>query len=186
MSAALVRDLRDRTGAGIMDCKRALEEAGGDVNKAVQVLREQGLASAEKKSGRRAAEGLVVSYIHGNNRFGSLVELNCETDFVARTDDFASLANDIALHVVGMSPRYVDEDEISAEEREAGIEEFGSEKAFLDATVVTRQPFVRDGSVSVGDMITESIARIGENIVLRRFVRFELGETADEGADESE
>lgn len=184
MSAAQVKDLRERTGAGIMDCKRALDEAGGDIEKAIQLLREQGLASAERKSGRRAAEGLVVSYIHGNNRFGSLVELNCETDFVARTDDFTTLANDIAIHIVGLAPRYVTEEEITEEELAAGIEEFGSEKAFLDATVVTRQPFVRDGSETVGEMIRDAVARIGENIVLRRFARFELGETADEEADD--
>ena len=163
-----------------MDCKRALEETNGDVGQAVQLLREQGLASADKKSGRRASEGLIVSYIHGNNRFGSLVELNCETDFVARTDDFRTLANDIALHVVGHSPRYVSEEEISEEARAGGIEEFGSETAFLNATVIMRQPFVRDASQTVEEMIREAIGRIGENIVLRRFVRFELGETADE------
>ncbi|HLT18483.1 MAG TPA: translation elongation factor Ts [Thermomicrobiales bacterium] len=186
MSASQVRELRDRTGAGIMDCKRALEEAGGDLDKAVAILRERGLASAEKKSGRRAAEGLIVSYIHSNNRFGSLVELNCETDFVARTEDFAKLAQDIALHVVGMNPRYVSEDEITDEERAAGIDEFGSEEAFLNATVIMRQPFVRDSSTTVEEMIREAIGRIGENIVLRRFVRYELGELSEEEAGEEE
>jgi elongation factor Ts len=117
-----------------MDCKRALEEAGGDVDKAVGLLREQGLASADKKSGRRAADGLIVSYIHSNNRFGSLIELNCETDFVARTEEFGKLAQDIALHVVGMNPRYVSEDEVTDAERAAGTEEFGSESAFLNAS----------------------------------------------------
>jgi elongation factor Ts len=169
-----------------MDCKRALDDTGGDVDKAVQILREQGLASADKKSGRRASEGLIVSYIHSNNRFGSLVELNCETDFVARTDDFESLANDIALHVVGMSPRYVTEEEIPDDEREAGIEEFGSESAFLNATVAMRQPFVRDGSQTIEELIRDAIGRIGENIVLRRFVRFELGEFEDDEAEASE
>lgn len=187
MSASQVKELRDRTGAGILDCKQALEKTGGDVAKAVELLREQGLASADKKSGRRAAEGLIVSYIHGNNRFGSLVELNCETDFVARTEDFQKLANDIALHVVGMpSARYVNEDDITDDERAAGIEEFGSEAAFLDATVVTRQPFIRDGSQTVGEMIRDAVGRIGENIVLRRFARFELGETMSDEADASE
>jgi elongation factor Ts len=186
MSAKLVKDLRDRTGAGFMDCKRALDEAGGDVEKAIQVLREQGLASAEKKSGRRAGEGLIVSYIHGNNRFGSLVELNCETDFVARTEDFQQLAQDIALHVVGLGPRYVNEDDISEDDRAAGIDEFGSENAFLNATVLNRQPFVRDGSTTVGEMVRDAIGRIGENIVIRRFVRFELGETAGEESSDSE
>jgi elongation factor Ts len=169
-----------------MDCKIALEQAGGNVDHAVQLLREKGLASADKKSGRRAAEGLIVSYIHGNNRFGSLVELNCETDFVARTDDFTRLAQDIALHIVGMNPRYVSEAEITEDERNAGIDEFGSETAFLNATVIGRQAFVRDGSRTVDEMIRDAIARIGENIVLRRFVRFELGQLADEGAGEAE
>ena len=169
-----------------MDCKRALDDSNGDIEKAVQILREQGLASADKKSGRQASEGLVVSYIHGNNRFGSLVELNCETDFVARTDDFAKLANDIALHVVGMSPRYVTEEEISDEDRAKGTEEFGSETAFLNATVAMRQPFVRDASQSIEELIRDAIGRIGENIVLRRFVRFELGEMEVGEADESE
>jgi elongation factor Ts len=185
MSAKLVKDLRDRTGAGFMDCKRALDEAGGDIDKAIQILREQGLATAEKKSGRRASEGLIVSYIHANNRFGSLVELNCETDFVARTEDFRQLAQDVALHVVGASPRFINEDHISEEERAAGIEEFGSENAFLNATVMSRQPFVRDGSKTVGEMIRDAIGRIGENIVIRRFVRFELGETADEESSDA-
>jgi elongation factor Ts len=186
MSAALVRELRDRTGAGIMDCKNALEQSGGNIEQAAQLLREQGLASADKKSGRRAAEGLIVSYIHGNNRFGSLVELNCETDFVARTEDFTQLAQDIALHVVGMNPRYVSEEEISDHERAAGVDEFGSESAFLNATLIGRQQFVRDGSRTVDEMIRDAIARIGENIVLRRFVRYELGQLADDGTGENE
>lgn len=186
MSASLVKELRDRTGAGFMDCRKALDEAGGDIEKAVQILREQGLASAEKKSGRRAAEGLVVSYIHANNRFGSLVELNCETDFVARTEDFQQLARDIALHVVGLGPRYVSEEDIPADVRAAGVEEFGDENAFLNATVLNRQPFVRDGSTTVGEMVRDAIGRIGENIVIRRFVRFELGETADKVSSDAE
>ncbi len=168
-----------------MDCKAALEQSGGDIEKAIAILREKGLATADKKSGRTAAEGLIVSYIHANNRFGALVELNCETDFVARTEDFQRLANDIALHVVGMQPRYVTADEISEAELAAGIDEFGDEKAFLDATVLMRQGFVKDGSVTMENLIREAIGNFGENIVVRRFARFELGETVASETEEA-
>lgn len=184
MSAALVKELRERTGAGIMDCRLALDETGGDIDKAMEVLREKGLASADKKTGRTAAEGLVVSYIHNNGKFGALVEINCETDFVARTDDFQQLANDIALHVVGLRPRYVQDDDVSNEAMAAGKDEFGDEKRFLNEVVLMRQGFVRDPGRSVEEVIREAIGKLGENIVVRRFARFELGETVDTETNE--
>lgn len=164
-----------------MDCRRALEEAGGDLDKAAELLRQKGLASADKKRGRTAAEGLIGSYIHNNGRYGALVEINCETDFVARTDDFQQLVADIALHVVGMRPRFVTEDEISEEEREAGVKEFGDEKRFLDETVLLRQGFVKDPGTPVEEVVRDAIGKLGENIVIRRFARFELGETIADG-----
>lgn len=184
MSAALVKELRERTGAGIMDCRVALDESGGDIEKAMDFLRQKGLASADKKSGRTAAEGLIVSYIHNNGKFGALVEINCETDFVARTDDFQQVANDIALHIVGMRPRFVREEDISESEMEAGKEEFGDEKRFLNETVLLRQGFVRDPGRPIEEVIREAIGKLGENIVVRRFARFELGETVDTETNE--
>lgn len=182
MSTAQVKELRDRTGAGIMDSKRALEEAGGDLEKASEILRKQGLAVADKKSGRTAAEGLIYSYIHGNGRYGALIEINCETDFVARTDDFQQLARDVALHVVGSAtpPRYVTYDEIPADEREAGIKEFGDEKTFRESVVLMEQPFIKQPGVNVEQVVREVIGKVGENIVVRRFSRFALGETVAE------
>lgn len=183
MSAALVKELRERTGSGIMDCRRALDEAGGDLEKAAELLRQKGLASADKKRGRTAAEGLIASYIHNNGRYGALVEINCETDFVARTDDFQQLVSDIALHIVGMRPRYTSEDEISDDERQAGIKEFGDEKRFIEETVLLRQGFVKDPGTTVEEVVRDAIGKLGENIVIRRFARFELGETVED--DES-
>lgn len=182
MSAAQVKELRDRTGAGIMDSKRALEEAGGDVEKARKILRKQGLAVADKKSGRTAAEGLVYSYIHGNGRYGALIEINCETDFVARTEDFQQLARDVALQVVGAAtpPRYVTNDEVSAEDLEAGVKEFGDEKTFRENAVLMEQPFIKQPGVTVEQLVREVIGKVGENIVVRRFTRYALGETQTE------
>ena len=141
ISAAAVKDLRERTGAGVMECRNALEQAGGDADKAVELLRERGIARAEKKGDRVANQGLIDSYIHAGGRIGALVELNCETDFVARNEQFRTLAHDIALH---------------------------------------EQPFVRDEKRTIGDLVKEHIASLGENIVVRRYVRYELGETGDE------
>ncbi len=189
-----VKELRERTGAGFMDCKRALEKTGGDLDKAIALLREKGLAAAAKKAGREAREGLVSSYIHTGGRVGVLIEVNCETDFVARTDEFQKLVRDLAMQVAGLAPLYVDVDRIPTEVLEA-------KKAALlaDATVQAKpeavrekivdgqlrkwyrdvclleQPF-RDEERSVRDLVTEKIATIGENIRVRRFVRFALGE----------
>lgn len=174
ISAAQVKELRDLTGAGIMECKRALEETGGDVKKAEAIIVQQGLAKADKKSGRSASEGLIEPYVHGG-RIGALVEINCETDFVARTDDFKSLAHDIAMQVAAMSPRYVNEDEISDETWVLLTEEFGDRKAATAAVVLLEQPFIKDSKVKVGDLVKATIGKLGENIVVRRFARFEVG-----------
>ncbi|HUQ44121.1 MAG TPA: translation elongation factor Ts [Candidatus Limnocylindria bacterium] len=194
ITADAVRDLRERTGAGMMDCKRALEEAGGDVDKAIALLRERGLAAAAKKAGREASEGLVSSYIHTGGRVGVLIEVNCETDFVARTEQFQKLVRDLAIQVAGLSPRWVSVDAIPAEElatkraelaadqgvaakpaeiREKIVE--GQLKKWFKDVVLLEQPF-RDEDRSVSELVTEQIATIGENIQVRRFVRFALGE----------
>jgi elongation factor Ts len=198
ITAAMVRELRDRTGAGMMDCKRALAEAGGDTDKAIALLRERGLAAAAKKAGREASEGLVSSYIHTGGRVGVLIEVNCETDFVARTGQFQELVRMLAIQVAGLSPRWVDVDSIPAEELEARRAELlaglakdptmaskpaeirekivdGQLKKWFKDVVLLEQPF-RDEERSVRDLVTEKIATIGENIQVRRFVRFALGE----------
>lgn len=182
----MVKQLRDLTGAGVMDCKRALEESGGDIDSAVEVLRRQGLARAEKKMGRTAAEGLIEAYIHAGGRIGSMVEVNCETDFVARTDDFKTLAHDLALQAAAMPPRYVSESEVSPEEREAGIREFGDEQRFLESTVFLAQPFIKDQGSTVEEVVREAIGKLGENIVVRRIARFEVGEYSGEETGDSE
>ena len=154
-----IKKLRELTGSGILDCRTALEEADGDSTKAQAILREKGLASAAKKATRIAAEGVVESYIHNGNRVGVLLELNCETDFVARTDEFRSLAHDIAMHVAAMDPETV-----SAKDGE------DSETSLLN------QPFVKDPSKTIQDLVNDSIAKLGENVQIRRFTRFALSE----------
>jgi elongation factor Ts len=192
--AEAVKELRERTGAGFMDCKRALEETDGDVEKAVAMLRERGLAAAAKKAGREAREGLVGSYIHTGGRVGVLIEVNCETDFVARTDEFQRLVRDLAVQVAGLAPRYVDIDMIPAADLEARRAELladestmkkpeairaqiveGQLKKWYAEVVLLEQPF-RDQDRAVRDLVTEKIATIGENIRVRRFVRYALGE----------
>ncbi len=164
VTTADIKSLREATGAGIMDCKRALVEANGDHAEAKKILDAQGLAKAEKRSGREASQGLVHSYIHGDGRVGVLVEVNCETDFVARTEEFQHLVHEIALHVAGMSPEFVSEEELP-EDYEGNPEQ----------TVLLAQPFVRDPSLTVADLVTQVNAKTGENIVIRRFCRFERG-----------
>jgi elongation factor Ts len=194
ITAGAVKELRERTGAGMMDCKRALEETEGDVEKAVTLLRERGLAAAAKKAGREAREGLVSSYIHTGGRVGVLIEVNCETDFVARTEEFQKLVRDLAIQVAGLAPLYVDVDRIPeadlaakkaelaadpaaaskpAEIRERIVE--GQLKKWYREVCLYEQPF-RDEERSVRDLVTERIATIGENIRVARFVRFALGE----------
>ncbi len=206
ISAELVKELRARTGAGMMDCKRALDEAGGDMERAVEWLREKGLAAAAKKAGRVAAEGLVHSYIHPGGRIGVLVEVNCETDFVARTDEFRQLVHDLAMQVAAAAPRYVAREEVPPDEVERErqilrartleegkpphvvdrIVEGRLEKQFFAQACLLEQPFIKNPDVTVGQLVKEAVARLGENVIVRRFARFELGETvAKQGAGEA-
>jgi len=164
ISATAVKELRDQSGAGVMECRRALEQAGGDVARALTVLREQGLLKAEKRAGRETFQGLVESYIHSNGRVGVLVEVNCESDFVARTDDFKTLAHDLAMQIAAMKPKYV-----SAEEMTGGNGESPEEVCLLD------QPFIKDPGKAVRELVNEVIGKTGENIRVRRFARYELG-----------
>ena len=190
-----VSELRARTGAGMMDCKRALEEAGGDMDKAAELLRKKGIAKAEKRAGRDASQGVVVSYIHHNQQVGVLVELNCETDFVARTEEFLGLAREIALHVASADPIGVNPEDVPAEllERERRIAEEqvaqegkpesirakivdGKLRKFVAERTLTEQPFVRDDKKTVGQLIKEVSAKVGEAVTVRRFARFRIGE----------
>ena len=152
-------------GAGVMDAKKALEEAKGNLDRARELLRERGLASAAKKSGRTANEGLVEAYIHGGGKVGVLVEVNCETDFVARTDDFKELAHNLAMQVAAMSPKYVDESDVPDDEPGEAAE-----------VALMSQPYIRDASLSVKDLVMEAAGKLGENIKVKRFTRFALGE----------
>lgn len=191
-----VRDLRERTGAGVLDAKKALEATDGDMDKAIQVLREKGMAQAAKKASREANQGLVLSYLHGDPaRLGVLLELNCETDFVARTPRFQDLAHNLAMQIAAANPRYVREEDVPADlleqERSIALAQVAEQKKppqvvekiiagklakWLDEVVLLRQPYIRDEDVKVGSLITEAISELGENIVVRRYVRFELGE----------
>jgi elongation factor Ts len=185
-SAQVVKELRELTGAGFMDCKRALQEADGDLDKAVLILRERGLAAAARKAGREAREGLISSYIHTGGRVGVLIEVNCETDFVARTEEFQKLVRDLGVQVAGLNPRWVAMDDVPPEAIEARRTELGDDprtrddveghlNRWLKDVVLLEQPF-RDTNMNVRDLITERIATIGENIVVRRFTRYALGE----------
>jgi elongation factor Ts len=182
INATQVKELRDRSGAGIMDCKRALEEVDGNLDKAADYLRQQGLAKAEKKSGREASQGLIEPYIHGGGRIGAIIELNCETDFVARTPDFRELAHDLAMQVAATSPRVVSEDDIDAATMVDLEREFGGRQAALEAVSLLDQPFIKDARRSIRDLVKESIAKLGENIIVRRFSRFEVGADVPSGA----
>jgi elongation factor Ts len=194
ISAGKVKELRERTGAGFMDCKNALVEAEGDLDKAIVLLRERGLAAAAKKAGREAREGLVSSYIHTGGRVGVLIEVNCETDFVARTDDFQKLVRDLAIQVAGMAPLYVDADSVPADVLEAKKAELltdesvqkkpeairpqiveGQLRKWYSQVCLYDQPF-RDEERSVRDLVIDKISTIGENIRVRRFTRYALGE----------
>jgi len=195
ISPKQVSELRARTGAGMMDCKRALEEAGGDMDRAAEILRKKGIAKAEKRAGRTAAQGLVASYIHHNGQVGVLVELNCETDFVARTEGFQQLAKDVALHIASADPIGVNPDDIPADllERERRIAEEqaalegkpenvrakiveGKLKKFVAERTLTEQPYIRDDTKTVGQLIKEVSGKVGEAVSVRRFARFRIGE----------
>lgn len=195
ISASQVKELRELTGAGMMDCKKALAETNGDMQKAIEYLREKGLAAAAKKAGRVAAEGIVDAYIHMNGRIGVLVEVNCETDFVAKTEEFRALVHDIAMQIAAAKPEYVSRDEVPAEvlEREKAVYRAqaanegkpekmldkiaeGRLEKFLKETCLLEQPFIKDPDRTVQQVVNEKIAALGENIAVRRFVRFERGE----------
>jgi elongation factor Ts len=203
VTAQQVKELRERTGAGMMDCKSALVEAEGDLERAAEILRKRGLAAAAKKASRVAAEGAVGSYIHAGGKIGVLVEVNCETDFVARTDEFQQLVRDIAMHIAASDPRYLSRDEVTeevlAKEREIfrqrALDEGKPENVvdrivegrlgkFYAEAVLLEQPFVKDSDKTVEEMITEKIATIKENIRVRRFARYQLGEGIEKRQDD--
>ena len=195
ITASMVKELRESTGAGVLDCKKALETSGGDIEKAKAYLREKGLAAAAKKADREVKEGLIEAYVHAGGRVGALVELGCETDFVARTEGFKELAHDLAMQVVASKPLYLTPDDIPpevlekeeniyrAQARDLGKPEHvvnrivqGKLQKYFDEVCLMRQPFIKDNDMTVQDIITRMIAKVGENIVVRRFARFELGE----------
>lgn len=194
-----VKQLRGSTGAGILECRKALESAAGDMSKAVDILREKGLAMAAKRAARQASEGVVELYSHGNGRVGVMVEVNCETDFVGRAEAFRKLAHELALQIAASSPLYINEKDIPAEaiEHETKIYEAkakeegkpeniipriveGNLKKFKAETVLLMQPYIRDESITVQDLINQTVVALGENIVIRRFARWGLGETSAE------
>ncbi len=199
ITAGAVKALREKTGAGMMECKKALTEAGGDETKAVEVLRKLGVASAEKKSGRVAAEGAVGSYIHMGGKVGVLVEVNCETDFVARGEDFQTFLRDVAMHIAAMDPQFVSKDEVPTEalekEREIELERLKNDPKnsnkpadvlnkivegrlgkFYESVVLLEQPFVKDQNQTVGELVKTLTGKIGEKISVRRFARYKMGE----------
>ena len=213
ITAALVKELRDMTGAGMMDAKKALVEVDGDIQKAVDFLREKGLAAAAKKAGRIAAEGVVASYIHGGGRIGVLVEVNCETDFVAKTDDFQALCKDVAMQIAAANPTYLKREDVPADiiehekavlmeqakveaeedvkagrkpKPEAVLEKMvaGRVEKFYKENCLLEQVFIKDGEKTVQAMINEAIAKIGENINVRRYVRYALGEGIEKKQDD--
>lgn len=211
VTPAAIKALRDKTGAGMMECKKALTEAGGDEEKAIENLRKHGLASATKKEGRIAAEGLVNAYIHAGGKIGVLLEVNCQTDFVARTEEFRAFVHDLAMHITAAEPRFTNKEEVPPEvldkEREIALEQArldpknsGKPQQVLDKIVEGRiskfyqeaclmeQAFVKDQNITVGDLVKQMISKTGENIKVRRFTRYKMGEglekrTSDLGAE---
>lgn len=202
ITAAMVKELREKTGAGMLDCKKALESVDGDMAKAVDYLREKGLSAAAGKAGRIATEGLVESYIHSGGRIGVLVEVNCETDFVAKTDQFKQFVKDVAMQIAAANPKYVRREEVSAEDLEKEKEILkaqalnegkpahivekmveGRMGKFYEEVCLMEQAFIKDPDKTIDQMLNEKISQIGENISIRRFVRFELGEGLEKKQD---
>jgi len=198
ITAAMVKQLRDKTGAGMMECKAALTEANGNIEEAITLLRKRGLAQAAKRAGRATAQGMVGSYIHLGGRIGVLVEVNCESDFVARTDDFSSLVKEVAMHIAAADPKWVRREDVPAEAvaKEKGIYVAQMEKenkpahvidkivegklgSFYSQFVLLEQPSIRDGNVTIGQLVAQASAKTGENIQVSRFVRFRVGETGE-------
>jgi elongation factor Ts len=196
ISAAQVKELRDKSGAPMMDCKKALAEAKGDIEQAIVLLRKRGTAVAERKAGRVTSEGSVASYIHAGGKIGVLVEVNCESDFVARTDDFKELVHDIAMHIAASDPRYVRKEDVTPEAyarekdiflaqavasgKPANIAEkmvTGKMEKFYEEVCLLEQPFIKDQTISVGQLVASKVGKLGENIAVRRFARFKVGET---------
>lgn len=196
ISAAMVKQLREKTGAGMMDCKNALSEVEGDIEKAIEFLRKKGLATAQKRAGRVLSEGIIQSYIHMNGKLGVLVEVNCETDFVAKNEDFQEFAKNIAMHIAASNPLGITPEDVSEEiiEKEKEIYRAqaldmgkpenvtdkiveGKLNKFYQESCLLNQPYVRDTDISIADLLNELIARIGENITIKRFVRYQIGES---------
>jgi elongation factor Ts len=214
ITAAAIKALREKTGAGMMECKAALTEAEGSEEKAIEILRKRGLATATKKSGRIAAEGLVDSYIHAGGKIGVLVEVNCETDFVARSDEFRNFVHDVAMHITAAEPRFTTKEEVSEEilekEREIALAAAkadpknaskpeqvlekiveGRISKFYQETCLMEQPYVKDQNITIGDLLGQMISKTGENVKIRRFTRFKMGEglekrSSDLGAEVQE
>lgn len=195
ITAGLVKELREKTGAGMMDCKKALEETSGDIEKATDFLRKKGIARAAKRAGRQVSEGLVHSYIHPGGKVGVLIEMNCETDFVARTEDFQALVNDVAMHIAAAAPRYLTADEVPQAdiERERDVLKSQAEAEGKPAQVVEKivegrinkfysehcllkQSFIKNPDVSIEDLLKETIGKLGENITVKRYARYQLGD----------
>lgn len=195
ITASMVKELRDRTNAPMMDCKNALKESGGDMERSIDILRTKGVAAAAKRAGRSTSEGMVAQYIHAGGKIGVLVEVNCETDFVARTDDFQDLVRDISMHIAAAAPRFVRREEVGEQElerekaifREQALESgkpenviekilVGKIEKFYGEAVLMEQAFVKDSDKTIGDLVTEAVGRLGENIQIARFARYQLGE----------
>ncbi|MCS7214664.1 MAG: translation elongation factor Ts [Thermodesulfovibrio sp.] len=197
ITAQMVKELREKTGAGMMECKKALEASGGDFNKAIEILRQKGLATAQKKASREAREGIIASYIH-MDKIGVMLELNCETDFVARNEEFRQLAKDIAMQIAAANPQYIQRQDIPQEVIEKEKEIYRSQikgnkppqviekivegklEKFFEEMCLLEQPFIKDPEKKIKDLIAEKVAKFGENIMLRRFVRFQVGQIQNE------
>ena len=195
ITAVMVKELRDKSGAGMMDCKKALQETDGNIEKSIELLRKKGIAAAEKRADRAANEGRIESYIHPGSKLGVIVEINCETDFVAKTDNFKNFAHDIAMHVAASSPRYINREDVDQEsidkemeiykdqaksqgKPEAIIEKIAAGKLdkFYSEICLMEQPFVKDPNITIKDLLTETISKLGENITITRFSRLKIGE----------